>query len=107
MSSVIASEVWVDDVLRRWKIASAYFIEAYLLTTLYLLYGTVRYYHVIVLAPIFIILKLPRNLHEIIQCLYLHQNIREWDLLQFFSSTVVLLRVPMRELFGVVSGTYC
>lgn len=100
MNSAIASEVWVDDALRRWKIAFAYFMEAYLVTTLYLLYGTVIILSLVDYRLFCITTKSTRDNEA---CVSILQNFREWDLLQFFSSTVVILWVPMRELFGVVS----
>ena len=42
--------------------------------------------------------------HSYIRCIA-DQNLRQWDLLQFASSTVVILRVPMRELCDKVCKT--
>ena len=35
------SETCPDDVLSRWRIAFAYFVHAYLVASLYFLYGSV------------------------------------------------------------------
>ena len=40
-AQILRSELWIEDVLRRWKNDFAYLVYAYLLVALYIIYGTV------------------------------------------------------------------
>jgi hypothetical protein len=46
------SEICADDVLSRWRIAFAYFAHAYLVTSLYFLYGSVMTQDFHALSPL-------------------------------------------------------